>query len=541
MIRALATGTIIGSALAVGNLYLGLQTGWWDSGMVTAAVLGFAAWAPLRSSSRPFTTPENLIAMTTASSMAVMPTVMGLLGALPALDLMGEGIDLWALWVWGVALAAFGISLAHRFQRHFLDSKRLTFPSAVAATQFLEATSDASGGQSALIRARALFSGAVGAGVLTYLRDGAWRLIPSSFGISLSPMLFGVGMLVGIRIGASLVLGALIAWFVAAPLAFSNGWVNASDASSLTTWLSLPGIGLLVGGSLTTLALESRAIISAMVQSMRSMNTASRRFSRNAAIRVVISASIVVALSWHLFGIHPLTGVVVVFASMVLIDVCVVSAGQTDVLPLGAVGQFTQLTLGMTTKLSAGAGIAGASIASGAAGQAAQMVYALKVARSFDGLEKRVVVAQIWGALMGASIVVPTYHLLTAQSALGSAALPAPYVVAWKTLGEFVSSRSFLLPLHSDAAIVAAAVCGILLTLVERTSWHRWVPSPVTLGLGFLLPASTSFAIGFGALVVKLIALVRHDEKQIQPSIASGAIIGEGLVGALLALSAVWR
>jgi hypothetical protein len=61
-LRAVLVGLAIGAVLAIGNVYIGLKTSWWDSGNVTAAVLGFALLAPgKRIGRRPYTLLENNI------------------------------------------------------------------------------------------------------------------------------------------------------------------------------------------------------------------------------------------------------------------------------------------------------------------------------------------------------------------------------------------------------------------------------------------------------------------------------------------------
>src|SRR5688572_14743435 len=84
-IRALFTGLGLGAVLAVGNVYAGLKTNWWDSGNVTAAVVGFALVAPgARLRRRPYSPLENNITQTAAGAAGIMPAAIGLLGALPA-------------------------------------------------------------------------------------------------------------------------------------------------------------------------------------------------------------------------------------------------------------------------------------------------------------------------------------------------------------------------------------------------------------------------------------------------------------------------
>src|SRR5437899_9630734 len=82
--RALASGLAVGALLCVANLYMGLKTGIWDSGHVTASVLAFAL------ASGRLTRLENNLAQTTATAAGAVPAAAGLLGAVPALEMPGR-------------------------------------------------------------------------------------------------------------------------------------------------------------------------------------------------------------------------------------------------------------------------------------------------------------------------------------------------------------------------------------------------------------------------------------------------------------------
>src|SRR5712692_1749895 len=105
--RALGSGALVGVVLAVGNIYMGLKTGWWDSGNIFAAILGFAFFSANRA--RPYTALENNVTQTAAAAVASMPATIGLLGAIPALALIGHNYSTWALAAWGLALGVIGV------------------------------------------------------------------------------------------------------------------------------------------------------------------------------------------------------------------------------------------------------------------------------------------------------------------------------------------------------------------------------------------------------------------------------------------------
>jgi uncharacterized oligopeptide transporter (OPT) family protein len=85
--RAIVTGAVIGAVLAVGNVYLGLKTGFGDTGNVTAAVLGFAIFRVLRWGAHRYSALENNVTQIIASSAAGMAFTSGLVTAFPALSL----------------------------------------------------------------------------------------------------------------------------------------------------------------------------------------------------------------------------------------------------------------------------------------------------------------------------------------------------------------------------------------------------------------------------------------------------------------------
>ena len=131
---------MLGAVLAVGNIYMGLKSNWWDSGNITAAILGFALCAPsVRASGRRYSLLENNITQTTAGAAAVMPATIGLLGALPALELAGHRyLDLGA-GAWGAALALFGILLAAPLRERYVVTEPLPFPSGIATAEVMQA------------------------------------------------------------------------------------------------------------------------------------------------------------------------------------------------------------------------------------------------------------------------------------------------------------------------------------------------------------------------------------------------------------------
>src|ERR1700687_1147249 len=89
--RSVITGGLIGILLALINVYMGLKTGWWETGNITASLLGFVLGTGLLRRRSSYSPGENNPTQTIASSMGAMPATAGLLGAIPALALVGYG------------------------------------------------------------------------------------------------------------------------------------------------------------------------------------------------------------------------------------------------------------------------------------------------------------------------------------------------------------------------------------------------------------------------------------------------------------------
>ena len=223
--RALASGLAVGGLLCVANLYMGLKTGIWDSGHVTASVLAFAL------ASGRLTRLENNIAQTAATAAGAVPAAAGLLGAVPALEMLGRAVPGWGIALWGLALAVIGILFGAALRQRLLEEEKLPFPTGVATAEVIEALQ--AGRAAASGRTRPLMWGGVVGAVLGWFRDGKPALIPGAvaipgsvggvplatlgIGVSLSPLLWGVGMVVGLRIALSMLLGSVLGWGVLAP------------------------------------------------------------------------------------------------------------------------------------------------------------------------------------------------------------------------------------------------------------------------------------------------------------------------------------
>ncbi len=558
--RAIVAGCVIGALLAVANVYMALKTGIWDGGFPTGAILAFGIVGVLsRGSAQPYSAQENLVTQAVAAAACAMPATAGLLGALPALALMGHDYPAWVIAGWGVALGAVGLAIALLLWRRLVREEALPFPSGRATAETIAAMH--AGGAAGIERARALAGGGIVAAAVAWLRDGPPGWIAGlaapplsiagqnagalTLGVSASPLMLGVGALIGPRVGLSMMLGALIAWAVLAPGALRAGVVKEAGFAPLIAWLTWPGVGLMVGGAMTALMLQGGTF----VRSLRDLRSAGRAGMRTAdpetpaafivrgATVGLAGAALALVVAWLGFGMHPLVTLVALALSVVLATVATRAGGQTDFVPLGSMGQLGQVLLGPATLGLPVANIAAASVPAGDAAQTNTLVFMQRAGDMLGVSLRRLFASSLVGVAVGSLVCVPAYLLITHAYGLGSESLPAPPARTWKAVTEVVTQGGAALPIGASLAGWIGFALGVVLSLLDRVRFGRRLPSAVAMGAGFIIPAYYSITICLGAMLLALARRSRPEASdRLGPSLASGAIAGEALMGVAIAL-----
>jgi uncharacterized oligopeptide transporter (OPT) family protein len=560
--RALVTGCVIGVLLAAGNVYTGLKISIIDGGSITAALLGFTLFSTFtRLARRPYTALENNITQTTAASAAIMGFVAGVGGPVPAMALIGRSFPGWALALWGMSVGVIGIFAATLLRRKLVIEDALPFPTGNATGELIETMFAAR--HSALRRARFLLVGALVAIAVTWFRDGSPKLIPATtvfggaiagislgtltLGMTWSPLLLSTGIMMGLRAAFSMALGATVSWVVLAPWLIRTRIVASATFSACSAWLVWPGLGLLLAGSFLPLLLDWRSV----VRAVRDLGALLGRRGRARAPAVsgsgpivlaprvgmpaiIVSVLVIAGVGRGVFGLHPLTALLAVGTALVMAVVSARAAGETDLAPVGAMGTLTQF-------IFAGSGpivsILVGAVSMGVSSQTAQTLWAFKAGQRVGASPRAQVTAQILGALLGALVVVPVYLVVIKAYGIGTESLPAPAAISWRATAEAVRGGLAVLPPHGPLAGALGLGAGIVLSILGRARFGRFVPSPAAIGIAMLMPASLSVAALAGALLVFVVRRLRPsvDEASVM-SLAAGGIAGESLMGVLIAI-----
>ncbi len=547
-LRALLTGLLLGAVLTPSNIYSGLKIGWSFNMSIIALLVGFAFWQSLaRVLRRPaWTLHESNINQTTASSAASIIS-SGLVAPIPAYTLItGQQFDTLPLVAWVFSVSFLGIWVAWYLRPSLIIETQLRFPEGMATLATMQQIY--SHGAEAARRLWVLGSAALLA-ALAKLVDGLWWSVPRwapsaqlerlTFSLEPSLLLLGFGGIIGLRVGLSLLLGALIAWGVLAPWLLTEGLVTIPASASgpqfgvLIEWLLWPGVSLMVCATLISLSLR-------FLRARRGASAQRMRFARPAplpALGLGLAAILVIALQMSLFDIHPLMAALSIPLALLLAMVAARVVGATGIPPIGAIGQLSQLSFAAIAPGQVAINLMSANTAGGAAGQCTDLLNDFKVGHAIGAAPSRQVVAQCLGILVGSLVGVLVYQLLIPdpQAMLITPEWPAPAVATWKAVAQALTAGLGSISLDIRWAMLIGALVGVVLGLLEGSApvWRlRWLPSSAALGLAFIIPASISLMMAFGAVLAWLFAARWGSlAERFVIVAAAGLVAGESMAG----------
>ncbi|RPJ45487.1 MAG: OPT family oligopeptide transporter [Candidatus Latescibacterota bacterium] len=603
-LRAVISGLFVGCLIGASNITIGLKIGWTFGASITAAVISFAIFRTVANSlSRPYGAKENLITATAGSSAGTMASAAGLTSSIPALELIlreqGEGpLSYWRLVLWGIGIAFLGVFFAVPLRRQMIVVDKLRYPTGTAAAETIKAMY--ASGVEAVRKAKVLFYAALFAGAwkmlisikplhLGFIEDfsfndiglGAFGVLGLSFavltiGINMSPMMIGAGVLIGPKVGWSLFGGAILAWGILTPIVNSMGLIEYTGGTTIyrdaLKWILWPGVACMVTAGFTSLGLQYKTIGRTFSSLRRATGGSGVGDDAGGAsggsggapplpeeedapdpfpmkwwfVGMVLATALTAATAAIFFGIPVWMGILAVVLSLFISSISMRATGETDINPVGAMGKITQVIYGaldpgrITTNLMA------AGITAAGASQSGDLMHDLKAGWMLKVSVRKQVITQLVGVVVGVLVAAGVYRLLTAAYEIPGETFAGPAVVAWHLMAKVLAEGISSLEPSALWAAVVGGLAGVAITLLHRVRRvARWLPSPVALGIAFVVPAYYSIAMWVGALLTSSYGK-KHPARveAYGPSLASGLIAGEGLmmvaIAVLLILGASW-
>jgi putative OPT family oligopeptide transporter len=438
----------------------------------------------------------------------------------------------------------------------------------------------------ALVIATQLFA----SDVAGYFRVGGKSSV-SGYDFSLSFALFAVGHLVGLWTGIAMFVGVLIAWAGAVPYLSSQlpitGTIEAFATGVWSHQVRFLGAGAIAIAAFWSLIKLVRPVTSGLASAMAASRV--RRAGQASSLPLTeqdipigivaaITAACMLPIAWLLGSIATESGLssqlallvigsvaYIALMSFFVAAVCGYMAGLIGASnsPLSGVGIVVvvgaALLLALVAKPllppSAGPALVAFSLFITAVIFAAATIsndnlQDLKTGQLVDATPWRQQVALLVGVVAGAAVIPPILDLL--QKAYGFAgapgadpahALPAPQAALFSALAKGVIQGDLDWRLMGIGAIVGA-VCVLIDEVLKRSS--KASMPPLGVGMGIYLPMSTTLIIVVGAVVGWMYDR-RADHtanpgrtKQLGVLLASGMIVGESLLGVILAAVVVF-
>ncbi|MFQ5865223.1 MAG: OPT family oligopeptide transporter [bacterium] len=549
---SILVGYFLGALIALSIGYAALILGFSIEGSELAAILGFGI---LRGIMRRNSIIENNINQTVAS--AVNGASAGMMFSVPALFILGQTDFSAVLMVFGcIAGGVLGIAFIIPLRKQMIDFERLTYPGGVAVATILK--SPGAGIRKAIL----LLSGAAVSAIVHFISQMTgfenWALgdligMPAYMnGVwYVSLLTIGVAFIAG-KGGFFFIVGGYVCyWFLAPVLAGMGMLPSAETLQSLGT--SMPGylrinlfrpvgIGMLIGGALTGIALALPLVVSA-IRSMQMATKLKMSISKDEMpirlLYIAIGAASLLLFVIAVFstkevgiirgGLMAILGTLWIWMAGVILSECI---GRTNWSPLSG---MTLIAITILIFISSGIGDRAAIISSvmvGAAAcvamaQATDLMLDLKTGYLVGASPKMQQTGQFLGAWLGPILIMALLFILHRAYGLGSERLPAPQGQALASmisgiLGGDVPVQKYIAGAGLGALLSASGIGGL----------------GILVGLGFYLPFNIvlTYSIGTALRILVDWKLGHRFSDEVGIPVAAGLIVGEALVGVGFAL-----
>jgi uncharacterized oligopeptide transporter (OPT) family protein len=559
--RSVTVGLLVALIMGASYPYMVLKFGFGPNISVVSAFFGFLALGLL---SKSYNRWENNIVQTAGTTAGQIAFLCWLLAAFDMLRLEpGSGFDVnltpFQTWAWLSASGLLGVFLAVPLRKHFIDDENLPFPDGIAAGETLILL-DASGPQ-ARKSALAMIGALVASGlvflatVLQWIRD-AIPLVVNDFsarvglGFGISLLSIGSGIIIGLRISASMLLGGIIAWVLMPPWLVTQGLLAADgrrvDVLLLVMW---PSVGLLVAGGICALLLRWRVLM-ATFRSLAAADVTSGDLPlRWVLIGGGVSTLLVIGVQSLFFGTPVWHSVLAILLAIPLGLVALRVLGETN---WGPISTMTNVMQAMFAGIAPGdlrANMVSSGITGAVAAESEGLMQDFRAGQMIGSTPRILTYMQLIAVPVGALALAFMYPILRDTYGIvgDDAQLLSPTSQRWVGFAKLVTqdlSGDNLTPAAAarlswmQMSTAVGAVIGIVLTLLEqKKSWRPFVPSPAGVGIAMLIPVNAVTVIFLGAVLDWIWTRVAPiTQKNYSIASASGLIAGEALVAVLIPL-----
>lgn len=621
-LRAVILGGIITLIFTAANVYLGLRVGLTFATSIPAAVISMAVLRNFKN----HTIQENNIVQTIASAAG---TLSAIIFVLPGLIMVGwwQGFPYWTTAAVCAIGGILGVMFSIPLRRALVTGSDLPFPEGVAAAEVLKVgdthpdlstgsttgTSDlsdsdatpASTSSDPAVGAtpsaadaneenkqglRMIIVGAFASAGMAIL--GAMKLAATELstffrvgsggtmvGGSLSLALIGVGHLVGLSVGISMIIGLIISYGVLLPMHTSGllpaeGDISDVVSSTFATDVRFIGAGTMAIAAVWTLLKIIGPIIKGIKESLASSRA--RQAGETVALTekdipfpvvagVTLGSMIPVgillwlfvkdsAITHHMSGLIILSIVYTLLVGLIVASICGYMAGLIGASnsPISGVGIIVVLSAALLIKVVVGGDadadalvaytLFTAAVVFGIATISNDNLQDLKTGQLVRATPWKQQLALVFGVIFGSIVIPPILELMlkgfgfAGAPGAGADALPAPQAALLSSVAKGIFGNSLDWGLIGLGAAIGAVVI-VINEILSKTG--KFSLPPLAVGMGMYLPASLTLVIPIGALLGYLFNKWADKQanaertKRMGVLMATGLIVGESLFGVI--------
>lgn len=571
-VTSIVMGILLAVIFGAANAYLGLRVGMTVSASIPAAVISMGV---IRVLMRKNSILESNIVQTIGSAGESLAA--GAIFTLPALFIWArEGVmekpglvEITLISLIGGLLGVF-FMIPLRNALIVREHNTLPYPEGKACAEVLLA------GEEGGSNAGTVFAGMGFAALFKFIIDGL-KLVPSevnwngttksypgTIGTQIYPAVMSVGYICGPRISSYMFAGGVLSWMVLIPIIVifgaeivmypeatkTIGEIFAADGAGgiWGSYVRYIGAGALAAGGIISLIKSLPLIVRTFADAMKGMKggakTATIRTEQDINMKIVLIAILILTLAVWLVPAIPVSfiGAVVVvifgffFATVSSRMVGLVGSSNN---PVSGMSIATLLIATLILKLTGSVGAAGmqAAIAIGSiicivAAISGDTSQDLKTGYLLGATPKKQQYGEIIGVVASALAIGATLYLLDNAWGFGSAELGAPQATLMKMVIEGIMGGK--LPW-------ALILIGVFIAVIVEVIGIPVLP----FAIGVYLPVQLNACIMVGGLIRLFFDKMKESDKKkgiINDGIlfCSGMIAGEGLVGIVLAILAVF-
>jgi len=590
--RAVISGMLLGGVLSLTNLYVGVRTGWTLGVGITSVILAYALFKVLSriGLGNEFTILENNIMQSIACAAGYMTAP--LIASIPAYMIVtGKIIPMWhALW-WIIVVGILGVLFAFPLKRRFINDEQFPFPEGRAAGVVLDALhTPVEEKQPGIAQEKLLAWFALLSGSINFIREGnIWIALglrrlgnwmndywqhwddflykittPAILGTPLRDLtirfdteivMIGAGGLMGIRTGVSLLIGAVLNYWILAPVLIQKGIITETGFRGITMWSLWGGVAMMTTASLFSFFAKPGMVMSAFKNIGRKKNSGGSKDEdilrdielpmRVFAIGIPIVGAVVVVLGMVFFDISWYLGIIAIPLVFVFTLIAANSTGLTAITPTGALGKLTQLTYAGLAPGNISTNLMTAGITAEVASNASNLLMNIKPGYMLGGKPRLQAIGHIFGIFAGGFACTPIFYYALFRGNIdvfGTERLPMIAAMIWTAVARVLTQGLSFLHQTAVIAVVVGACVGILFEVLKIKTKNRWPISGVGMGLAFVLRFSDAWAMFLGAFIFWAMAKRYTDPKSWmkqnivanQETICAGVIAGGALIGIVI-------